>query len=67
LGEWRVFVADGKGGHQRLVPVSQAFFATVARYLNNERPVATSTDRVFVALKGRTRGGALSVEGSTRC
>jgi integrase len=22
LGEWRVFVADGKGGHQRLVPVS---------------------------------------------
>ena len=29
LGEWRVFVADGKGGHQRLVPVSQTFFATV--------------------------------------
>ena len=34
LGEWRVFVADGKGGHQRLVPVSQTFFATVARYLD---------------------------------
>ena len=31
LGEWRVFVADGKGGHQRLVPVSQTFFGTVAR------------------------------------
>ena len=30
LGEWRVFVADGKGGHQRLVPMSQTFFATVA-------------------------------------
>ena len=27
LGEWRVFIADGKGGHQRLVPVSQTFFA----------------------------------------
>jgi site-specific recombinase XerD len=63
LGEWRVFVAEGKGGHQRLVPVSQTFFATVARYLNDERPAEASTDRVFVALKGRTRGGALSAEG----
>jgi integrase len=25
LGEWRVFIAEGKGGHQRLVPVSQTF------------------------------------------
>ena len=63
LGEWRVFVADGKGGHQRLVPVSQTFFATVARYLNSERPAESSTDRVFVALKGPTRGGALSADG----
>ena len=63
LGEWRVFVADGKGGHQRLVPVSQTFFATVARYLNNERPADASTDRVFVALKGPTLGRALSSEG----
>jgi integrase/recombinase XerD len=63
LGEWRVFVADGKGGHQRLVPVSQTFFATVARYLNNERPSDAATDRVFVALKGRTGGNALSSEG----
>jgi site-specific recombinase XerD len=63
LGEWRVFVAEGKGGHQRLVPVSQSFFATVARYLNDERPADASTDRVFVALKGPTRGGPLSAEG----
>ena len=63
LGEWRVFVADGKGGHQRLVPVSQTFFATVARYLNSERPADASTDRVFVALKGPRRGHALSSEG----
>jgi site-specific recombinase XerD len=63
LGEWRVFIAEGKGGHQRLVPVSQTFFATVARYLNDERPTEASTDRVFVALKGRTRGGPLSAEG----
>jgi site-specific recombinase XerD len=63
LGEWRVFVADGKGGHQRLVPVSQTFFATVARYLNDERPADVSTDRVFVALKRPRRGHALSSEG----
>ena len=63
LGEWRVFVAEGKGGHQRLVPVSQTFFATVARYLDTERPADASTDRVFVALKGPRRGHALSSEG----
>lgn len=63
LGEWRVFIAEGKGGHQRLVPVSQTFFATVARYVDSERPPAASTDRVFVALKGPTRGDALSAEG----
>jgi integrase/recombinase XerD len=63
LGEWRVFIAEGKGGHQRLVPVSQTFFATVARYLNSERPTDAPSDRVFVALNGRTRGGALSAEG----
>ena len=38
LGEWRVFIADGKGGHQRLVPLSTTFFTTVAAYMNSERP-----------------------------
>ena len=63
LGEWRVFIADGKGGHQRLVPMSKSFFSTVADYLNNERPVEASTDRVFVALKGPRRGEPLSADG----
>jgi site-specific recombinase XerD len=63
LGEWRVFIAEGKGGHQRLVPVSQSFFATVADYLNTERPADAATDRVFVALKGPRRGQALSADG----
>ena len=63
LGEWRVFIADGKGGHQRLVPMSQSFFATVATYLSDERPVDTATDRVFVALKGPRRGQPLSPDG----
>lgn len=63
LGEWLVFIAEGKGGHQRLVPVSQSFFATVADYLNTERPADAATDRVFVALKGPRRGQALSADG----
>lgn len=63
LGEWRVFIAEGKGGHQRLVPVSQRFFATVAGYVTHERPADAATDRVFVALKGPRRGQALSSEG----
>lgn len=63
LGEWRVFVADGKGGHQRLVPVSPTFFSTVADYMNTERPKDAPTDRVFVSLKGQRRGQALSADG----
>jgi integrase/recombinase XerD len=63
LGEWRVFVAEGKGGHQRLVPVSPSFFSTVASYVNNERPANAPTDRVFVVLKGPRRGQPLSIEG----
>jgi site-specific recombinase XerD len=63
LGEWRVFVADGKGGHQRLVPLSPTFFATVARYMDHERPPDTSSDMVFVSLKGPRRGEPLSAAG----
>ena len=45
LGEWRVFIADGKGGHQRLVPLSTSFFTAVAAYMNVERPAGAATDR----------------------
>jgi site-specific recombinase XerD len=61
--ERRVFIVDGKGGHQRLVPISARFFASVARYLDAERPPEATTDRVFVALKGPRRGRPLSDDG----
>ena len=61
--ERRVFIAEGKGGHQRLVPVSARFFASVARYLDAERPADATTERVFVSLKGPRRGQALSLDG----
>lgn len=63
LGECRLFIADGKGGHQRLVPISPTFFRTLADYLDHERPTESSTDRLFVVLKGPNRGGPLSAKG----
>lgn len=61
-GENRLFVAEGKGGHQRVVPVAARFFATLARYLAEERP-ETDSDRIFVALKGKRRGRPLGASG----
>jgi integrase/recombinase XerD len=61
VAERRVFVAEGKGGRQRLVPVSDRFFAAVAAYLDAERP--PGSDRVFVVLKGPHRGQPLTVKG----
>ena len=51
-GERKVFVAEGKGGHQRVVPASGRFFAAVGGYLHDERPKGLATDKVFVVLKG---------------
>ena len=62
-GERRVFVADGKGGHQRLVPMSSRFFASVASYLDTERPDDVDGEFVFVVLKGPNRGRQLSPKG----
>ncbi|MDP8969996.1 MAG: tyrosine-type recombinase/integrase, partial [Actinomycetota bacterium] len=62
-GEHRVFIAEGKGGHQRIVPVSPRFFAAVCDYLNHERPRTSSTDRLFVVLKGPNRGRPLTAAG----
>jgi len=62
-GERRVFVAEGKGGRQRIVPVSARFFSTVADYYDKERPRTCGTNRVFVVLKGPRRGQPLSAAG----
>ena len=62
-GEHRVFVVDGKGGHQRIVSMSDTFFTAVGDYIELERPPGCSTDRVFVVLKGQRRGRPLSAAG----
>lgn len=61
--EGRVFIADGKGGHQRLVPVSKRFFRSVGHYTATERPADAVTEFVFVALKGPRRGQPLTADG----
>jgi site-specific recombinase XerD len=63
VAERRVFVAEGKGGHQRLIPISRRFFDHVAAYLQYERPAGTETDSVFVVLKGPNRGKPLTANG----
>lgn len=61
--EGRVFIAEGKGGHQRLIPISPRFFRTFGHYLDRERPASSSTDRLFVVLKGPNRGHGLTEDG----
>ena len=63
VAERRVFIADGKGGHQRLVPISRRFFAHVAAYLDGERPSDAGTDQLFVVLKRPRRGRPLTAAG----
>jgi integrase len=63
VAERRVFVAEGKAGRQRLIPVPGRFFAAVAAYLDAERPPGAGTGRVFVVLKGPRRGQPLSATG----
>jgi site-specific recombinase XerD len=62
-GEQRVFIVDGKGGHQRLIPISPRFFRSLSRYLDAERPVDAHSEVVFVVLKGPRRGRPLTADG----
>ena len=61
--ERSLFIAEGKGGHQRVIPISNTFFVAVGDYLRHERPGDADTDRVFVTLKGPTRGRPLTADG----
>ena len=63
LGEARLFIHEGKGGHQRLIPVSSRFFRSLARYLELERPPVADPTAVFVVLKQPRRGQPLSADG----
>jgi integrase/recombinase XerD len=61
--ERSLFVAEGKGGHQRVIPISNTFFAAAGDYLRHERSRDAGTDRVFVTLKGPNRGRPMTADG----
>ena len=61
VGDRSLFIAEGKGGHQRVVPVANPFFAALGDYLRDERPPEASTGRVFVVVKSARQ--PLSAEG----
>lgn len=61
--ERSLFIAEGKGGHQRVIPISNTFFVSVGDYLRHERPHGVGTDRVFVTLKGPNRGKPMTADG----
>jgi len=63
VGERRVFVAEGKGGRQRIVPVSGRFFTSLGDYMDHERPTSSRAKQLFVVLKGPRRGEPLSASG----
>ena len=63
IGERRVHIMCGKGGRERIVPVSSRFFAALGEYLELERPADATTEACFVVLKGRRRGLPLSAAG----
>ena len=64
VADRRLHVTAGKGGHERIVPVSGGFLTALAAYLDAERAnAACRDDRVFVVLKGPNRGHGLTAGG----
>ena len=63
LGENRLFIAEGKGGHTRIVPVSPRFFTTLAAaHLDLERHQGVNGSSVRRAQRPAA-GSALSAAG----
>lgn len=60
FGQHTLFVREGKGGYQRVVAISDIALKELIAYLDKERP-ASSSERVFLVLKGTHRGRPLSI------
>lgn len=63
IGERRLFVVEGKGAKDRIVPISPRFFADLDAYLIEERPQDAVSDHLFLVLKGPHRGQPLTAAG----
>jgi integrase/recombinase XerD len=60
-GEKRLFIAEGKRGHTRIVPVSPRFFTTLAAHLDLERPPRCQW--IECSSCSRARGGVSALRG----
>jgi integrase len=60
FGQHVLTVKEGKGGHRRVVAISDTGLQELISYLNKERP-ASGSNRVFLVMKGRNRGLPLTV------
>jgi integrase/recombinase XerD len=60
FGQHTMTVKEGKGGHRRVVAISDTGLQELINYLNKERP-ASGSDRVFLVMKGRNRGQPMTV------
>lgn len=60
FGQRTLAIRDGKGGHQRVVAISDAGLQELLSYLNKERP-ASGSDRVFLVMKGQHKGQPMTV------
>ena len=56
----------GKGRRERVLPVPDLLLPTLADYVRWERPTTAVTDYLFLVLKGRHRGHALTLAGLRR-
>jgi len=64
VGQRKILVRHGKGGHQRRVFVTPEWFEVLQKYLHQERP-ASDSPYLFLVLKGPHRGHRLTGEGIT--
>ncbi|MDP2731041.1 MAG: tyrosine-type recombinase/integrase [Dehalococcoidales bacterium] len=60
FGQRTLMVREGKGGHQRVVAISDTGLQELISYLNEERP-ASCSDKVFLVMKGKNKGQPLTV------
>ena len=60
FGQRTLMVMEGKGGHQRVVAISDTGLQKLISYLNEERPAGNS-DKVFLVMKGKNKGQPLTV------
>jgi len=60
FGQRTLTVREGKGGHQRVVAISDTGLQELISYLNQERPAGNS-DKVFLVMKGKNRGQPLTI------